>query len=67
MAKELGRKLGKTLVADGWQDEVLGALWREELFWEGRHGNVELSNAPARRCSALLSSTWSQGCCYPFI
>ena len=32
MAKELGRKLGKTLVADGWQDEVLGALWREELF-----------------------------------
>ena len=32
MAKELGRKLGKTLVADGWQDEVLEALWREELF-----------------------------------
>jgi hypothetical protein len=32
MAKELGRKLGKRLVADGWQDKVLGALWREELF-----------------------------------
>jgi hypothetical protein len=28
----LGRKLGKTLVIDGWQDEVLGALWRGELF-----------------------------------
>jgi hypothetical protein len=33
MAKELGRKLGKTLVADGWKDEVLGVLWKgKELF-----------------------------------
>jgi hypothetical protein len=34
MAKELGRKLGKTLVADGWQDEVLG-LFGGESFLEG--------------------------------
>src|SRR6476620_6026314 len=32
LAQESARKLGKTLVANGRQDEVLGPLWRGELF-----------------------------------
>jgi hypothetical protein len=32
MAKKLGRKLGKTLVAEGRQDEVWGLFGRESFF-----------------------------------
>ena len=32
LAQESARKLGKTLVANGRQDEVLGPLWGESFF-----------------------------------
>jgi hypothetical protein len=55
MAKELGRKLGKTLVADGWHDKVWG-LFGGGAFWGA---DMETSNyqthqlGDARRCYPL--------------
>jgi hypothetical protein len=66
MAKELGRKLGKTLVADGWRDKVWGLFAGESFLG----ADMETSNYQTHQLGdarALLSSTWPQCCCYPFI
>jgi hypothetical protein len=62
---EVGAEIGEDVGSRRPAGQSLGLFGGESFL--GADMETELSNAPALRCSALVSSAWPQGCCYPFV